>query len=169
MLSILPTRRWVLSASGGIVLDVYIMTLTLARKLAQRLMQLHELSPEWSFRFDRSKVRFGRCNYAKREISLSRHLVQLNGEEQVRDTILHEIAHALAPRGAGHRPIWRSVALSIGCNARRCYGEEVVRPTPKYKGTCPSCKRVIYRHRRTAIACGICTPVFDKKYAFIWT
>ncbi|MEX0610727.1 MAG: SprT-like domain-containing protein [Pirellulales bacterium] len=145
------------------------MKLIQARKLAQRLMRLHKLSPEWSFRFDHSKVRFGKCDYAKKEISLSRYLMELNSEAEVRDTILHEIAHALAPRGAAHGPKWRSIALSIDCNGKRCYGDEVVRPKPRYKGTCPSCKRVIYRHRRAVIACGRCTPVFDAKYAFTWS
>jgi predicted SprT family Zn-dependent metalloprotease len=149
--------------------DKHIVTLAQARQLALQLMKLHKLSPKWSFRFDDSKVRFGRCNYGKKEISLSRYLVELNHEDEVRDTILHEIAHALAPRGAGHGPKWRSVALSIGCNGRRCYGDDVIRPRGKYKGTCPSCKRVVFRHRRTVIACGRCTPVFDKTYAFVWS
>lgn len=144
------------------------MTLGRARQLAIRLMKQHKLWPAWSFRFDRSKVRFGRCSYSTKEISLSQHLVELNDEEEVRETILHEIAHALAPRGAGHNAAWRAVARSIGCNAKRCYGDEVVRPQPKYKGTCPGCKRVIYRHRRTRIACGRCTPVFDKRFVFRW-
>jgi predicted SprT family Zn-dependent metalloprotease len=144
------------------------MTLEQAQRLAEDLLRLHKLWPGWSFAFDHSKIRFGKCNYGKRQISLSRHLVQLNDETQVRETILHEIAHALAPRGAGHGPIWKSLARSIGCTGQRCYGDDVRRPRPKYKATCPACKRVIYRHRRTVIACGRCAPVFDPKYAFIW-
>jgi predicted SprT family Zn-dependent metalloprotease len=140
-----------------------------AQKLAHDLMRLHQLPPEWSFKFDRSKICFGKCYYSRKQISLSRYLVELNDDAEVRDTILHEIAHALAPRGAGHGPAWRSVAVSIGCNGTRCYGAEVVRPKPKYMGTCPSCKLVIYRHRRTEVACAKCSPVFDRRYAFIWT
>ena len=144
------------------------MTLEDARKLAGRLMRLHKVPEEWSFRFDRSKVRFGKCSYSDKEISLSRYLVELNSEDKVRETILHEIAHALSPRGAGHGQAWRAVARSIGCQAKRCYGDEVVRPRPKYKGTCPTCRRVIYRHRRTVIPCGRCTKVFDQRFAFVW-
>jgi SprT protein len=140
-----------------------------AEDLAIRLMRHHRLIPKWSFRFDRSKVRFGKCDYTNRVISLSRYLVELNSEHEVRDTILHEIAHVLAPRGAGHGEAWRAVARSIDCNAARCYGEDVIRPTPRYKGTCPKCRRVIFRHRRTRIACGRCTRVFDDKYAFTWS
>jgi predicted SprT family Zn-dependent metalloprotease len=145
------------------------MKLEDAWQLATNLMRLHGLLPAWSFDFDRSMVRFGKCNYTKKRISLSRHLVEMNAESEVRDTILHEIAHALAPRGAGHGPVWQALALSIGCNGRRCYGHEVARPAPKHKGTCPTCKRVIHRHRRTVLACGKCATAFDPRYAFIWS
>jgi SprT protein len=145
------------------------MTLDDARQLADDLMRLHRLSSKWSFAFDRSKVRFGKCDYRKRQISLSKYLVELNDVDQVRETILHEIAHALAPRGAGHGPKWKALALSIDCNGQRCFGREVARPAPKYRGTCPSCQRVIHRHRRRMLACGRCAPAFDPKYLFIWS
>jgi len=145
------------------------MELAQAQKLAEHLMQLHQLPATWSFAFDRSKVRFGKCHYGKKEISLSRHLVELNDEREVRETILHEIAHALAPCGAGHGPAWKALARAIGCSGQRCYGPDVRRPKPRYKATCPSCQRVIYRHRRTRIACGRCTPVFDPRYVFLWS
>jgi predicted SprT family Zn-dependent metalloprotease len=145
------------------------MNLTDVHSLATELMLQHKLPREWSFAFDRSKVRFGKCDYRHQQISLSRHLVEANGIEAVRETILHEIAHALAPRGAGHGPVWRALAQSIGCNGARCYGSEVARPKPKFRGTCGRCGRVIYRHRRTSIACGKCTAVFDPKFAFIWS
>lgn len=145
------------------------MKLREAEELAHNLMKLHKVPTSWSFCFDSSKVRFGKCNYLTREISVSRHLVKLNSEREVRDTILHEIAHVLAPRGAGHGPAWRSVAKAIGCDGRRCYGDEVVRPRPKYQGKCPSCRRVIYRHRRNQLACAHCSPVFDASYLFVWS
>ena len=145
------------------------MNLADAHALAAALMQQHKLPRDWSFAFDRSKVRFGKCDYGKKRISLSRHLVEANSIEAVRETILHEIAHALAPRGAGHGSVWRSLALTIGCNGARCYGSEVARPKPKFRGTCPGCNRIIHRHRRTSIACGKCAAVYDPKFAFIWS
>jgi SprT protein len=145
------------------------MDLDDARSLAAELMLQHKLPREWSFVFDRSKVRFGKCDYGKKRISLSRYLVEANGIAAVRETILHEIAHALAPRGAGHGPVWRAMAAAVGCNGSRCYGDEVARPNPKFHGTCPGCGRIIHRHRRTAIACGKCAPTFNPKFAFIWS
>jgi predicted SprT family Zn-dependent metalloprotease len=145
------------------------MNLDEARSLAVALMREHNVPRDWSFGFDRSKVRFGKCDYGKKKLSLSSYLVEANKVDAVRETILHEIAHALAPRGAGHGPVWQSLALTIGCNGRRCYGNEVQRPKPKFKGTCRGCGRVIYRHRRTVIACGQCTSVFDLRFAFAWS
>jgi predicted SprT family Zn-dependent metalloprotease len=145
------------------------MNVAAAHNLANDLMREHGVPREWLFCFDRSKVRFGKCDYRRKRISLSSHLVNMNDEQSVRDTILHEIAHALAPRGAGHGPTWRSIALAIGCSGSRCYGSEVQRPKPKYRGTCKSCGRVIHRHRRSLLACGHCTPVFDSRCIFVWT
>jgi SprT protein len=145
------------------------MDLNDARTLAAELMRKHKLPREWSFAFDRSKVRFAKCDYRHQRISLSRYLVEANGIEAVRETILHEIAHALAPRGAGHGPVWRALAQSIGCNGARCYGDEVRRPKPKFRGTCPGCRRVIFRHRRTKLACGKCAAKFDPRFAFQWS
>src|SRR5690242_11321616 len=81
-----------------------------AKRLAEQLMKTHNVSLAWSFRFDSAKVRFGKCDYRGREITLSRHLVELNDEAEVRDTILHEIAHALVRPNVGHGPAWQRVA-----------------------------------------------------------
>jgi predicted SprT family Zn-dependent metalloprotease len=144
------------------------MELEAAHKLAIELMRLHRVPTAWTFAFDRSKVRFGRCHYGLKQISLSRYLVELNDEAEVRDTILHEIAHALAPKRAGHGPAWQAVARSIGCNAQRCYGEEVTRPRPRFQGTCPKCRQTIFRHRRSVLACGRCSRSFDPRFLFVW-
>jgi len=66
-----------------------------ARILAVTLMQQHGLVG-WTFKFDHARRRFGCCNFTRRTISLSRPLTFLNDDAEVRDTILHEIAHALA-------------------------------------------------------------------------
>jgi predicted SprT family Zn-dependent metalloprotease len=54
----------------------------------------------WGFAFNKQRRGMGLCRYATRTIELSIYLVDRNGLEEVRDTILHEIAHALV--GPGH-------------------------------------------------------------------
>ena len=96
----------------------------------------------WTFAFDHARRRFGSCRFREKTITLSRHLTFLNNEEQVRDTILHEIAHALCPRD-GHGQAWKAMCVRIGAKPERCYqaGEVVTpprRPAP-WKIGCPRC------------------------------
>jgi predicted SprT family Zn-dependent metalloprotease len=135
-------------------------------------MDEHKLTG-WRLHFDDARRRFGRCAYRAKQINLSRVLVKLNSEEKVRDTILHEIAHALAGPGVGHGQKWKVAAMSVGCNPQRCYGDDVVTPTATFTGTCPGCGRTVERHRRSKIACGECCRKhnggrYDKKFVFKW-
>lgn len=86
----------------------------------------------WSAKFDDAKKRFGVCRMGPKEISLSRPLVSLNSEEEVRDTILHEIAHALAwelhKEGCGHDERWKAICVRIGARPVACYDSEVIQP-----------------------------------------
>ena len=74
-------------------------------------------------------------------------MAELNSEEAVKDTILHEIAHALSPQ-FGHGPAWRQKCLEIGANPNRCYDDQVVTPGLKWKGTCPVCSVVLQKARK---------------------
>jgi predicted SprT family Zn-dependent metalloprotease len=121
---------------------------TAAARLARRLLDENGLS-DWSFRFDRSQRRFGCCRYRDSTITLSRSLTSLNEEERVRNTILHEIAHALAGPGAGHGPKWALQCRALGIPAQRCYDEtDTVTPVLRYQATCEGCGRSFQRARR---------------------
>jgi predicted SprT family Zn-dependent metalloprotease len=122
-----------------------------ARTLATHLFRKHGLDG-WTFRFDHARRRFGCCRYGQKAITLSRSLALLNSEEQVRDTLLHEIAHALTP-GDGHGPGWKAMCARIGARPVRCYTNETVRsPTPpaaRYRLGCVSCEWWVERRRLT--------------------
>lgn len=133
------------------------MQLEDAEQLALALLAEHGLQG-WTFSFDRAKRRLGACNYTSRTISLSRPLTRLNSEAVVRDTLLHEIAHALTP-GGGHGPAWRAKCLELGVAPQRCFAAaEVVTPEPKYLLECPACGKGYPRHRktRTRYVCRAC-------------
>jgi predicted SprT family Zn-dependent metalloprotease len=153
-----------------VVHDVQIKNMTLKETelLANELMLKHELKG-YLFTFDNARRRFGCCNYKLRQITLSKHLTLLNSEDKVRDTILHEIAHALVGPAHGHDRVWKIKAIQIGCDGRRCYGKEVERVKPKYKGECKNCHRFIFRHKRTKISCGLCSKFYNPEHIFIWT
>lgn len=140
-----------------------------ALHLAITLMNKHNLLVSgWSFKFDNAKRRFGVCSHRKMTISLSRHLVGLNDKEQVEDTILHEIAHALVGPGHGHDAVWKAKCVEIGAKPERCYNDDdVTVPTAKYKAICDGCGRTHKVHRlrkgrRYACICQNHLP-WDKK------
>lgn len=146
------------------------MELAKAKEIALRLMRVHNLiNNGWKFKFDTSKRRFGLCSYTKKEISLSSLLVSLNKEEQVRDTILHEIAHAIVGFDNGHNHIWKQKAMEIGCTGERCYNPvNVNRVRGNYEALCKSCGHVHIKYKKPKVgkrtSCGNCSSTFNVKY-----
>ncbi|HYO09526.1 MAG TPA: SprT-like domain-containing protein [Tepidisphaeraceae bacterium] len=127
------------------------MNLYAAQSLARSLMNQHGLS-DWRFGFDHARRRFGSCRPRQKLITLSRHLVFLNEEPEVRDTILHEIAHALTP-GDGHGRRWKAMCRQVGARPERCYTDEAVtspaRRSAPYQIGCLACGWWNDRHRLT--------------------
>jgi len=136
------------------------------KQLAESLIR--QYCPDYKFKFnDRYTTQFGNCNWKTKTISLSSKLVKLNKEEQIRNAILHEIAHAITPQH-GHDKEWRKTAVSIGCIGDRCYSKEVVIPKRKeYNYECPNCKKISIRHiRSNTIACRNCCNKYNSgKYS----
>ncbi len=98
------------------------MDITNVTSMAQAMMKEHGLLEEgWSFQVDRAKARCGCCTFGPNIISISKFYIQ--GQhvttQDIRNTILHEIAHALAGPDAGHGPKWKAIALKIGCDGTR--------------------------------------------------
>jgi len=125
------------------------MELSVAQELAENLLKQHQLSAEWVFKFDHAKRRFGCCNYTKKEISLSKHLTLLNSSEQVRETLLHEIAHALTP-GDHHGKKWQAKCIELGIKPDRCYkADEVNAPQARFYLHCANCDLKVPRMRRS--------------------
>lgn len=72
---------------------------------------------DWQFGWDRARRRLGVCRLQEKSITLSIHFVRANLEapHEIQDTVLHEIAHALAwgpPWGNG--PMARCGNASAG-------------------------------------------------------
>jgi hypothetical protein len=96
-----------------------------ASALARRLMNRHGLN-KWSFAFIDDKGLLGQCQNRKRRIVLSAVHVPFMKRADIRDTILHEIAHALTPAKApSHGTEWKANAVKLGAN-------------PEYRDAAPS-------------------------------
>lgn len=88
--------------------------------IALDLMTYHGLRQAgWKFAWTTSKRTAGLCTYGTRTLSFSQHFANAGTEDDFRDTILHEIAHALVGVSHGHDHVWKAKAISIGCNGSR--------------------------------------------------
>ena len=81
--------------------------------MARDLMSKHSELDLWRFSFENYKKSFGRCNYTTRTISISSYLCDSMTDIAVKDTLIHEIAHALT-RGHGHDYVWRRKCAELG-------------------------------------------------------
>lgn len=118
-----------------------------ARTEALTLMAKHGLVG-WSLAFNNRKSTMGLCSYTKKRITLSRLHIEHDSDEAVRNTILHEIAHALCSKADGHGPVWKAMARKIGARPERC-GESQLAHAIKHRwiGHCTKCGPVYKRHR----------------------
>lgn len=136
---------------------------------ARELMDKHGLDG-WTFRFSAARQMIGLCKEQDRIIQLGRHHAANDPREQVTDTILHEIAHALAGAAVGHGPIWRNTAKRIGATPRASKAsdpahDQAVRNrlhpgatvTFRYHGESSRTGTVVKLNRKTArVFCGGC-------------
>jgi predicted SprT family Zn-dependent metalloprotease len=150
------------------------MELEAAKQMALRLMGKHKLiAGGWTLQMGKAVRAFGSCSWEARHITLSGPMIVLNDTAEVRDTILHEIAHALAGRKAGHGPMWKLMALAVGARPERCYTARTVRVPPgRWRFECPTCGLTGTRLRKPTrrLSCGRCSPGrFHAKYVLRWT
>lgn len=115
------------------------------RRLALDLLAEHGLHA-WQFAYNRRKQALGLCVYHRRTIELSIHFVERNCTEEIIDTILHEIAHALVGPGHGHDKVWRRKCKEIGARPSRCGQAQM--PAGKWQARCASCSKRFDRHRK---------------------
>ena len=128
------------------------MNIREAESLVYKYMAKHDLPDEWLFRWQNKKGALGTCSYNNKEIRLSKWYVELNDEAEVRDTILHEIAHALSyerhgSKGIGHGRLWKSICREIGAIPRACSKGKLNKPQNHYKYV-DTCCGVTYRMHR---------------------
>jgi len=122
------------------------MNLIAAKNLAIDLMKQHINTPyAWHVQFDNAKARFGCCSHQKRTIYLSRFCTMNRTEDEVKNTILHEIAHVIAGPREGHGYLWRVAAKQVGINNPSRLGkvsdslQQAIQQNANYIIECPNC------------------------------
>jgi hypothetical protein len=98
-----------------------------AQRLLDAKLAEHSLVAKgWTGHLDSAVRRFGVCDHRRKRITISRHLAAINSDAETLDTVLHEIAHALAGAKAGHDLQWRAIAARIGANPDGIHDAEEV-------------------------------------------
>lgn len=101
----------------------------------------------WRFKLSRGVRVLGTCSYSRRQIRISKHHIELGTDEEVIDTIKHEIAHAIVGPGYGHGDVWKAAARRLGAIPE--YGKITKRqPKHNWEIVCGCCYRVIAKRYR---------------------
>lgn len=103
----------------------------------------------WTFTVSRGKNILGSCVYKTKTIKISKYLIQLGTDEEVRETVLHEVGHALAGGKAGHGWLWREKCRDVGLMNPKQYSENISYDPPhKITLDCSVHGIIEKRHRR---------------------
>lgn len=125
----------------------------------------------WKKTYGRTKRALGRCRYSStngkpngriKSIEVSRAFLEMEGQnmDTMRDTVLHEIAHAIDVEQRGtsaHDSRWKAIARQVGADPTRTT-DRVESVPGRYTLTCPKCGASTQMHRRPTKnrACGKC-------------
>src|ERR1700712_3829188 len=116
--------------------------------LADGEMRKHGLHG-WTFALADTRRRLGVYKYRTKRIEIAEFHARSNPSSVVLDTLLHEIAHAVAGPAAKHGPAWKAVAVRLGATPRACETshQAVVKPGD-WQATCPACGKTSHLYRR---------------------
>ena len=135
------------------------------------LNQLKEFFPpelaDWKIALNKTTYNLGQCDYQKKTIFLSQYHLTNSPLEEVLDTCLHEIAHALT-QGHHHDYFWRKKFIELGGSGERC-GNAIPCIPCNYIYYCPVCghEKRTQRILKVKYSCGKCSPIFNEKYLLI--
>lgn len=124
------------------------MDLTQLEAVARQELLKHGLRG-WTFGLADTKRRLGVCKFRTKRIEIAEYYARHSPPETVLDTLLHEIAHAIAGPAARHGPAWKAVAVRLGATPRSCETSREAVTTPgDWQASCPSCARTVHLYRR---------------------
>lgn len=142
-------------------------------KLARQMMNENGLQYA-SLKEMKSRRALGRCHQslggAITEILLSSISLPLCSDEEIINTIRHEMAHAIVGVNHGHDNVWRRKHIELGGNGERTYSMKKEQATTiskfyKYIGTCPNGhQHPVQRLPKREHSCGLCSRKFDRRY-----
>jgi len=159
------------------------MTELEALSYTKNLLSTHGLHG-WTVVIDRrTKGRAGICRFRTSTIGLSEWLIRLNPDSKVRNTITHEVAHAIVgPRAKAHGYEWRNMHRHLGGDGKARY-YDLVNPYTNGEATrkrharnwvaiCPTCGKRYTKARKPITVPGryyACPPCGRVRGKLTWT
>lgn len=91
---------------------------------------------QWTFVWNDAVNILGMCKHSKKQIVLSKRWTLGLPDEEVLDTILHEIAHVIAGwKVKSHGIEWQNAAILVGAKPVATYSDDAVQTTDVAKPT----------------------------------
>jgi hypothetical protein len=127
------------------------MNLIEANRMIFDLMAEHNVHAQVEWNNARGQAGVCRQKGGRMYLVFARPAFRLMSEEEARDVILHEMAHAICGVSAGHGPVWRATHIRMGGNGERCFSNvEIGKAVAKWQAECRVSRKVIgYRNRLT--------------------
>lgn len=154
------------------------MTRNSALHMLRQQLDKHGLK-DWSARITTAENSpLGVCLSSDKTIILSAYHIDIHPDNEVIDTIMHEIAHALTP-GCGHGLTWMDMAKKLGANPIPCSSLylpahiiDAIRSGAKVESVTEETKiEVIHREQKFKVTqlrdkCPICGKIAAEKFSF---
>ena len=102
---------------------------------------------DWSVTIDRrSRRQHGYCEHNRRTgggvIGIAAFIIEHASDDEIFDTVTHEVAHAICGPDEGHGILWQNVHKELGGNGERYARAIPGAPKGKYRADCPACEAV---------------------------
>jgi len=110
---------------------------------------------EWSIKKNHTKTSLGICDHGKKTIFISTYFMRgpSCNYSRVKDTIIHEIAHALTP-GQNHNMIWKKQCIALGGSGK--IRDKMDIPPRNWAMSCRKCKWLKEYYRKPRMDGKVC-------------
>jgi predicted SprT family Zn-dependent metalloprotease len=131
------------------------MRYVLVNLYLQYLFWTHGLS-NWTYGFRDLHTSGGLTFPERKKIMFSRQAIERLGFYDLRDLLLHEVAHALVPEGKPHSTEWKEMHLRLGGSGEVSCKDFSVESDYRWTKSCSKCRYEQLCHRRYGIWCDTC-------------
>lgn len=124
---------------------------------------------------EKQKRSLGLCDQTNKELRFSKFLIENETELEIKNTLIHEVAHAMVGNKEWHWRKWIEMAKFLWLKNPKTYNTSAKQPPWLYIMQCPNCKEEISyfkKVKKTWKGCLNCCVKFnywkfDKKFEFI--